>query len=129
MARQASPHSAASVCSRTGSRWPNPRSSLSRRFIDSLPGDRVERIEHPFIQTAPLQSDVGLQLHARLQIDFPAVRGDALSHECYGDAVHRLQASDARELCRQLARTHSRAGNAGNDTIVVAELLVWIRLI
>src|SRR3954468_11805028 len=112
MARQARPHSAASVCNCMGKRTRQPKLSLSSRLFILFSGHRVERIEHPLVEAARLERDIRLALQSGLQVDLLAVCDYRLAGEPHIDAVDRLSAGDPRKLWRQLCGTHGRMSDA-----------------
>src|SRR4051794_41439513 len=86
MARQASPHSAASVWSTTGvrrlpSNEPPPGRGASGLMpsVSSCSAEAVEGLEEPLVDRAAVEQHAGVDLHAGLEGLRPACRSDRKS--------------------------------------------------
>src|SRR5215213_8569073 len=116
MARQASPHSAASVCRMTG-RW--PRLAKLRPIASHTHAEK--RADEPTREGALFQDNVGFQQHVGLQHNFLAVRIDIGPIESSSDPVGWFLQSDRTGGVRS---GENRLRHLRDVTTVGSEMLV-----
>src|SRR3569832_189788 len=90
IARQARPHSAASVCKICGVRAPPPKCSAASTDMSHPPHHAVQGVEDPFHDAPPIEPYIGIEQHARLQREPLPIGVDVLRIETHRHAIHGL---------------------------------------